>query len=175
MRWALDRLYQLSGAIAALCIVAIALLVSTQVVFNLITKLGIGGVNLSIPSYADFSGYLLAAASFFGLSYTLMRGGHIRVTLLLGVVGARPRFALELLTLAMGLFVSAAASYFTYWMNYQSFLFDDRSSGIISIPIWLVQLPMSAGLSILAIAFADLLVSALLTGRTRLPETGGVE
>lgn len=165
MRHALDRLYRLSGAIAALCIVAISVLVSTQVVLNLITKLGIGGLNLSIPSYSDFSGYLLAAATFFGLSYTLMKGGHIRVTLVFTVIHARLRYALELVSLTIGLGISAAASYFTYLMNYQSFIFDDRSSGIVSIPIWLVQLPMSVGMTILAIAFADLLVTTIVTRR----------
>lgn len=175
MRTALDRLYQLSGAIAALCIVTIAALVSTQVVFNLITKMGLFGVNLTIPSYADFSGYLLAGASFFGLSYTLVRGGHIRVTLLLGAVAGRVRHVLELVTLATGFFISAAASYFTFLLNYQSFVFDDRSSGIVSIPIWIVQLPMSVGLSILTIAFADLFVSTLATGRRQFPDVAGVE
>lgn len=175
MRRALDRLYQISGTIAALCIVAISVLVSTQVVFNLITKLGIGGLNLSIPSYADFSGYLLAAATFFGLSYTLMRGGHIRVTLVFTLVSPRLRYVLELASLTIGFFISAAATYFTYLMNHQSFIFDDRSSGIISIPIWLVQLPMSAGLTILAIAFADLLVTALVTRRPPMIDAASAE
>lgn len=175
LRRILDGLYLLSGILSATAIVGIVVIVSLQVVFNLITKTGIGGLNLTIPSYADFAGYLLAAASFFGLSYTLVHGGHIRVSLVTGRLGPRIRFFFDVFALALGLLVSAGGAYYMVLLNMQSFQFGDMSSGIVAIPIWIVQLPVSAGLTILAIAFADLLVRTLRTGRMPLREPAGRE
>ena len=62
MRKMLDRLYLGSGAIASLLIAAICVLVCTQVLFNLITRIADRSVNLTIPPYGDFAGYLLAAS-----------------------------------------------------------------------------------------------------------------
>ena len=37
-------------------------------------------IGLTIPSYADFTGFFLAASSFFALAHTHREGGHIRVS-----------------------------------------------------------------------------------------------
>ena len=36
----------------------------------------------TIPSYADFAGFMLAAATFLAMPYTFRSAGHIRVTLI---------------------------------------------------------------------------------------------
>jgi TRAP-type mannitol/chloroaromatic compound transport system permease small subunit len=174
MRKFLDRIYQLSGFLAALSILAICSIICLQVVFNLITRLRIFEANLTIPSYADFAGYLLAAASFLALPYALMRGGHIRVTLFLGVIGERMRFLADLLSLSLCLMVSAGATWYMASLNYDSYRFGDKSPGIIAIPIWIVQLPLTIGLALLSVAFADLIVKTLSEGRP-LPESQGTE
>ena len=90
MRKFLDKLYDLSGYGAAIFIFAICLIVMAQVALNLsdnIAKYITGeAIGLTIPSYADFTGYFLAAASFMALAHTLKSGGHIRVTLLLQIL-----------------------------------------------------------------------------------------
>jgi len=53
MRKYLDWLYLGSGAVAAMLIAAICVLVTTQVVLNVITKIGGAGVAMTIPSYTD--------------------------------------------------------------------------------------------------------------------------
>ncbi|MEO5621424.1 MAG: hypothetical protein ABIQ32_12915, partial [Sphingomicrobium sp.] len=81
MRNILDRLYQFSGGLAALAILAICLLITAQIGFNIIARLGGADLSYTIPSYADFAGYFLSTASFMALAYTLRAGGHIRVGL----------------------------------------------------------------------------------------------
>ena len=87
MRKLLDSLYLASGWAAACFIGAICTLVVAQVGLNLIDRvagLATGtAIGLTIPSYADFTGFFLAAASFLALAHTLRQGGHIRVTLLI--------------------------------------------------------------------------------------------
>ena len=47
---------------------------------------------------------------------------------------------------------------------YESIEFGDRSSGMVSVPLWLPQLPVALGLVILTLALTDEL-AGLLRGR----------
>ncbi len=159
LRRALDRLYLASGWIAAGFLVAIFLVVLGQVIFNMIdvamrwtTGTPIG---LLIPSYAEFAGFFLAAASFFALAHTLKQGAHIRVTLVVQHLPARLRRGVEIWCCAVA---AALAGYFTFWtgnLTQQSWRFGDVSYGLVPIPLWLPQLAMTLGALILTIALLD--------------------
>ena len=84
LRKSLDRLYRTAGVAAGICIALMALLILAQIVAR-----WFGAI---IPSTEVFSGFLLAAASFMALAYTLRSGGHIRVNLLIGHLHGRGRF-----------------------------------------------------------------------------------
>ena len=79
MRRLLDLIYRASGAVAALFLVAICVVVLLQVGANLIDALiklfGGEPLGLVIPSYAEFAGFFLAGSSFFALAYTLRSAG----------------------------------------------------------------------------------------------------
>jgi TRAP-type C4-dicarboxylate transport system permease small subunit len=169
MRRFLDTLYTLSGALAALSILLITIVVILQVAFSIITRLRLSEAALTIPSYADISGYLLASSSFLALAYALTRGGHIRVTLVLNAAGPRIRHAADLFSLAVCGAISAAAVWYMANLNYQSFRFGDKSPGILAIPIWIAQIPLTLGLAVLTIAFIDLFMRTLTSGEP-LPE-----
>ena len=161
MRKLLDRAYAVSEVIAAAFIVGICLTVLVQVVFNIIDKLAVavGGeaIGLVLPSYAEITGYFLAAATFFALAGTFRNGVHIRVTLVIRHLPALWSRWIEGWCCAIGL---AASAYFAFWaanLALESWQFGDLSPGIIPIPIWIPQLPMALGLVCLAAAFADAL------------------
>lgn len=168
MRRALDNLYRISGGLAAAFIVAIVAIVFVQVCLNLADKIAAAitgtGLGLTIPSYADFTGFFLAASIFLALAYALREGGHIRVTLLLNRLPARAQRGFEIAVVAAALTMSAYASWFVFQLVYESFEYGDRSSGMVSVPLWLPQLPVAFGLTILTIALLDELVG-LLRGR----------
>ncbi|BCH21068.1 C4-dicarboxylate ABC transporter substrate-binding protein [Mesorhizobium sp. L-8-10] len=161
MRRTLDALYSISGGLAAMFICMICLLVCTQVVLNVIAKIGIFGLSPTIPSYADFAGYFLAASSFLALSYTLQKGGHIRVTLLTGVTGDRVRFGLEIFVLAICAATAIFAARYMAKLTMDSWEFGDVSSGIVAIPLFVPQAVMLLGLVIFAVALVDLLVQTI--------------
>jgi TRAP-type C4-dicarboxylate transport system permease small subunit len=165
MRRLLDNLYTASGVLAAGFLVLICLVVSAQVVLNLVTKIFGTAYSYTIPSYADFAGYFLASASFLALAYTLTRGGHIRVTLLIQTFGRVPRMLSEILSLTIGALMSIFATYYMIRLNIESYGFGDLSFGIIAIPLWIPQLAVSSGLAILSIAFLDLIFSTLRAGK----------
>lgn len=162
IRKALDILYIGSGALASLLIAGICLLVCTQVLFNLITRFGGLGVNLTIPSYADFAGYLLATSSFLALAYTLTQGGHIRVNLVLSRLPTRVRWIAEIFSLCLCAVVSAYVTFYMGKLCIESYEFGDLSPGIIAIPIWIPQCFVLAGMIIFTVALIDCLLRTLL-------------
>ena len=162
MRRVLDRFYSANEGLAGAFIVLICLTVLIQVAFNIVDKLtvtaGFGAVGLVIPSYAEFTGYFLAAATFFALAGTLKGGAHIRVNLFLQRAPTWLRAKLELWCCLLGI---AMAGYFTYWtanLVYESWTFGDLSPGIVPVPIWIPQLSMALGLICLLISFVDSLI-----------------
>ena len=161
MRRTLDQLYRVSGGVAAGLIALICLLVTVQVVFNLITKFGGTSVNLTIPSYADFAGYFLAASSFLALAYTLTRGGHIRVTLIIGKISGTKRLVAEVVALILAAAVAIFMTYFMIRLTLDSHRFGDLSPGIVAIPTWIPQSFVAVGLLILSVSLVDMLIQTV--------------
>ena len=169
MRTALNRLYLLSGWTGAVFIALICLLVFAQVLLNLVDRLASvltgSAIGLSIPSYSDFTGFFLAAASFFALAYTLREGGHIRVSLVIQNFSPRLRHMIEIWCVAAALVVTA---YFAWYMGLlvgESLTYNDLSPGIIAVPIWIPQSAVLLGLAVLGIALVDELVMLLKGGK----------
>jgi TRAP-type C4-dicarboxylate transport system permease small subunit len=127
------------------------------VLFNLITRFSGLSVNLTIPSYGDFAGYMLAASSFLALAYTLTQGGHIRVNLVLTRLPIRAKWVAEMLSLGVCAAVSGYATYYMAKLCWESYEFGDLSPGIIAIPIWIPQSPVLVGMIILTVALIDCL------------------
>ncbi|OBY27869.1 TRAP transporter small permease [Leisingera sp. JC1] len=165
MRAVLDFIYRAAGGLAALFIVAIVALVFAQVCLNLADKIAVAltgtGVGLTIPSYADFTGFFLAASTFLALAYALRAGGHIRVTLVTNRLPAVAHRAAELGVTLLALLMSGYATWFMGLLLLESLEFGDRSAGMVSVPLWLPQVPVALGLAILTLALADELISML--------------
>jgi TRAP-type C4-dicarboxylate transport system permease small subunit len=176
MRRALNSLYLASGVLAAFFLVAIALMVLAQVVANVIGKVSEwltgDALGLIVPSYAQFTGYFLAASSFLALAYTLRAGGHIRVKLLLRNAPPALRRVAEVWCCALG---AVIAGYFAWWacaLTWESWRFGDLSFGMVPVPLWIPQAAMALGLVILAVSFLDELTQVL-RGKTPTFELAG--
>lgn len=163
MRQFLDGLYRWSGGAAAVFLLAICAVVLAQVGANLIDAVAKAltghAIGLVIPSYAEFAGFFLAAASFLALAYTLRHGGHIRVTLVLQGLGPRARRAAEMGAVLVGLGLSLYFTVYTVLLVGESLEYNDLSPGMVPVPLWVPQSVMAFGLAVLTIAFADELVA----------------
>jgi TRAP-type C4-dicarboxylate transport system permease small subunit len=176
MRKLLDALYLASGWAAAFFIGAICSLVVGQVCLNLIDRISslITGtaIGLTIPSYADFTGFFLAAASFLALAHTLRQGGHIRVTLVISHLPGAIARALEFWCILVAAAISIYFSWYTIILVRESYAYHDLSPGMIAVPLWIPQTAMLIGLLILSIALIDEFIG-LVCGR--LPSYHGNE
>src|SRR6056297_1953394 len=88
LRRVLDFIYLASGILAALCLIAILLLIVAQMVARWTGEI--------FPGAAQYAGYAMAAASFFAFANALNRGAHIRVSLVLNAVPTKARRFLEI-------------------------------------------------------------------------------
>jgi TRAP-type C4-dicarboxylate transport system permease small subunit len=169
MRAILDRLYAAALWLAALCLLAIAVLVGLQVGARILDALfkafGIGQTGFVILSLSEIAGYLLAAASFLALAGTLKGGAHIRVTMFIGMVSERVRRPVELATLAFAALACAYAAWQIGVLAFDSWRFNELSPGLIPVPLVYPQAVMAMGAGLLAVAFLDEFAITLRDGR----------
>jgi len=153
MRRLLDGLYDSAAALAALCMVALLLTVLAGIASR--------QLHFHVPGTDAYAGYLMAAAGFLAMAHTLKHGEHIRVTLLLGALHGRTRRALEVWSLVAASALALLGAWYSVRLAWQSHQFHDISTGNDATPLWIPQLAMAAGSTILAIAFVDELVLEL--------------
>lgn len=160
LRAILDRVYFGCGVIAALFLISILSLVVIQMLAR-----WTGEVFAGAPDYA---GYCMAAASFFAFAHALNRGAHIRVSMLLNVVGPRTRRVLETWCFAIA---TGLGWYFVYYATkatYWSWKFKDVSQGQDATPLWIPQISMVVGGVVFAVALTDHLIHVLISGDHRI-------
>lgn len=150
LRRMLDGIYRAAAALAAICLGAIAVLILAQVAGRWFGVL--------VPSAEEFAGFLMAAATFLALAWTLRSGGHIRVTLLIRQLSPRARHAQEIVATAVLFGLAAWLTVSCTALVLESYAFGDVSGGYVPVPLWIPQLPMAMGLAILSLALLDELV-----------------
>ncbi|MEM7288983.1 MAG: TRAP transporter small permease [Pseudomonadota bacterium] len=162
VRKILDGMYLAGGIAAALCLIAIVCLIVLQIASR----------NFGFPFRGgpDYAGYAMAAASFLGFAYALNHGAHIRVSLLVSALG-KYRFWGEVWCYGVGTAITSIFAWFACNFTYESYRFNDISSGLDATPLWIPQLSMAAGSLLLALCFWDNLITLLMTRSSNIHET----
>lgn len=153
MRRILDFSYKAAGALAALCVLSIAIAMIGQSVFRMLGW-RTGATN-------DVVGWLCAAAAFFAMAHTFKHGDFVRVTLLLEKLSDAQRRWFDIVSLALAtLFVG----YLAYWATryaYESWLYNDIANGLWALPMWIPQLSFVFGATLFFIAVLDEFICVL--------------
>ena len=156
----LDRLYLYSGYLAACFLLGIFLATMLQVCSRLL--------QIPLRGLPDYAGYCMAASAFLAFAHTFNYGAHIRIELFMSMMGRFRRFAEWFSFIACSI-IAVWLAYFAWSMVYWSYTLNDISQGLDATPIWIPQLSMASGLTVLAIAVVDHSLRLLLTGDHRLP------
>jgi TRAP-type C4-dicarboxylate transport system permease small subunit len=146
----LDSLYLYCGYLAAFFLACIFLTTILQVASRII------GVNIS--GLTDYAGYFMAASAFLAL----------RIELFMSMMGRFRRYA-EWFSFIVSAAIAIWLSYFSWSMVYWSRKLNDISQGLDATPIWIPQLSMAFGLTMLALCVIDHSLRLLLTGNHQLP------
>ncbi|RPE72915.1 TRAP-type C4-dicarboxylate transport system permease small subunit [Tibeticola sediminis] len=147
MRRVLDTLYDGAAGLAALFLLGLL----TMVLLAIVSRLW----HFMVPGIDAYAGYLMAASGFLALAHTFKRGEHIRVTLLLNLLQGRWRRALELWALAVSTLLAWLFAFYAAKLTWESWQFNDISTGNDATPLWIPQLGMAVGALIFAIALLD--------------------
>lgn len=153
MRRLLDALYDTAAALAALCVLAIFLL---MIYASIGRELGwrVGTIN-------DLVSWLCAAAAFLAMAKAFRNGDFVRVTLLLAVLKPPLRRAFEIVSLAVA---ALAIGYLAWWaarFTYESWQFKDMAGGLLVVPMWIPQLTFVVGSALFFVAVLDEFVLVL--------------
>ena len=140
----LKTLYRLSGYFAAFFLILVAVFTLTGVASRIF--------GFYIRGLAEYSGYCMAASSFFALAYTFVEGGHIRITLFLEKISTTKKKLLEIWCLIISSFFSGYLAFYFPKMLFISYKFQERSEGADEILIWIPQISVAIGSLIFFIA-----------------------
>ena len=140
----LNKLYQLSGYIAAIFLICVAVFILIGISSRIF--------GFYIRGLAEYSGYCMAAASFFALAYTFVEGGHIRITLFLEKLSGLKKKFIEIWCLSIGSFFSGYLAFYFIKMLIISYKFQERSEGADEILIWIPQTSVAIGSIIFSIS-----------------------
>lgn len=141
---ALLLLYKVAAVLACILLCIMTLLILWSMIARPLNIYS-GDVNL-------FSAYFMAASMMLAMPYTLISGGHIRVSLIVGHLPPAVRPWID--RIALGI-LSAVACYMAYYMArlaYVSWDYGDRADGSSAILLWIPQLPMAIGAAIFALS-----------------------
>jgi TRAP-type C4-dicarboxylate transport system permease small subunit len=150
VRRLLDGLYDGAAVLAALFMVGLLVMVMLSILGR--------QFGFHVPGTDAYAGYMMAAAGFLALAHTLKRGEHIRVTLLLTRLQGGARRGMEIWALFAATLLAALSAFYSARLVWQSRQFNDISTGNDATPLWIPQLAMAVGTTILLIAFIDELV-----------------
>jgi TRAP-type C4-dicarboxylate transport system permease small subunit len=150
LRRFLDRLYAASGALAAVCLASIAVVMLLQA--------GMRELGLLLRGADDIVGWLCAGSAFLALGHTFRRGELVRVGLVVERLPPRLRRATALAALGLTVLFVGYMVYAVLRFVYESWQFEEVAQGLIAIPIWIPQLSFALGAVVLFIAVLDELV-----------------
>ena len=149
----LNKIYKFSGYIAAFFLI----LVATFILIGISSRI----FGFYIRGLSEYSGYCMAASSFFALAYTFVEGGHIRITLFLEKISGSKKKYLETWCLIIASFFSGYLAFYFIKMLIISYKFQERSEGADEILIWIPQTSVAIGSSIFFICILHKLIMTI--------------
>ena len=150
----LSFLYIGSGYLAAFFLIAVLIFILTGISSRIF--------GFYIRGLAEYSGYSMAASSFFALSYTFYDKAHIRITLFLEKLKPLNQRLAEIWCLIVATIFSGFLAFYFTKMIYISIKFGERSEGADEILIWIPQSAVALGSIIFFICVFHHLINSVL-------------
>ena len=150
----LNKIYKFSGYIAAFFLILVAVFILLGILSRLF--------GFYIRGLAEYSGYCMAASSFFALSYTFIEGGHIRITLFLEKAVGKKKYFLEVWCLFVASLFSCFLAFYFLKMLFISYNFQERSEGADEILIWIPQTSVAIGACLFCVCVSHQLLKKII-------------
>ncbi|WP_424986099.1 TRAP transporter small permease [Microbulbifer sp. S227A] len=148
------HLFSFCGALAALSLLGIAVLILAQI--------GLRLMGSQIPSADDFAAWGLSASIFLALPAALMHGDHIRVTSLRQLLPGTAGHVADIAAAGFATAMMGWVAWAIFGYVRESWTYHDVSQGVVAVPLWIPQSAMVLGSSLFALAFAERTLRLLL-------------
>ena len=144
-----------SGAIAALAVLAMCLLITVAVFVRYV-------FGIPVVWVPEIVGYLMVALIFLALGEAMLAGSHIKIDLFVTRIPKRLRDLLELFTLTLSTVVAGFFAWHGVKTVLRSFDYGRKDAfGALDTPLYIPQAPLPIGLSILTLVLALLVCRKL--------------
>ena len=150
----LKSIYKISGYIAAIFLILVAVFILTGVTSRIF--------GFYIRGLSEYSGYSMAASSFFALAYTFYERAHIRITLFFEKLKNKKKKFIEIWCLSVASFFSGFMAFYFIKMTIISIKFEERSEGADEMLIWIPQTAVAIGSLIFFICVFHHLIFSIL-------------
>ena len=148
------RLNSLSGGAAAICILAIAVIICYEIVSRFL-------FNAPTTWVLEISVYLSIAAGFLGAAYTLQHNAHFSITIVTDRLPERGRRILRLVTTSMAMIYCLVFAWKGYQMVASSYKLGMISESFLETPLWIPELVVPIGAILLVFNFVRIFVQDL--------------
>lgn len=153
MRKLLNRLYDAAAWLAALCV---ALIFVAMIASSAARLLGI-----AVAGVDDIVSWLTAASAFLAMAHAFRHGDFVRMTLVLEAVPPRIRRGMEPMAIVAGVIGTGYAAWWVVQSVIDSWRYQEMTSGLLVVPLWIPQIAFAVGAVLLFIALVDEMISAL--------------
>ena len=150
----LDRVYLGMGLFCGGLMLVLALFITYQVIAR---KLGWA----IAPGTVNMSGYALAMSATWAFSYGLRTGSHVRIDVLLPFMPRPLRAVADMVALAALLFFTLITAWKLWVMVLKSYELGTVTNDYPLTPLWIPQLVVAIGFSILGVTCVQMMVSML--------------
>lgn len=142
LQWAIEGLSFLTGAVAALCIVAAALVVTEGIITRKV-------FSLSAIWQIEASVFLLIFATFVGAPLVQKHENHLNVDLVLVHLSPKTRELTLIVVSIIACIVAGVIAWFAWPMWWEAVIRNDRSYSLWSPPLWIPYFFIPFGMSLL--------------------------
>ncbi|RXK12334.1 C4-dicarboxylate ABC transporter permease [Halarcobacter mediterraneus] len=141
----LDKLTKMGAYLSAFLIVALVLLILTEIFIR-------SFFDLSTMIADEYSGYLYLASIFLALGYTFSNDAHIRINIITSRLSKKANNIFDIVAAIITLVVLSFALYRTILFTYDSYSLEMLSENVSETPLYLTQLAMPFGIIIFMLA-----------------------
>ncbi len=157
---ATERMSATAAAFASITLIVLMIVVVVDVTLR-------DTIAAPIPGASESTELLLPYIVFWSLAYTLLTGGHVRVSILVARLPERTRVAAEILACVIGLVLFGALTYTSWLQFWESFVIQEFMMAAVKLPWWVGKFGMPTGCFLMFLQFLFLLL--------RYARVGGLE
>lgn len=145
----LNKIYGVFAYLGASCIVVMAALTITSIIARFF--------NIYISGLAHLAGYFMAVGNCLALAYTLRKGAHIRIEILISRLSTNKQLVFDKIAIAISLLVTSYLAYYMFKISYYAWDFQEVSAGARYVKVWVPQFFSACGVLLLAVSLAHTL------------------